>query len=185
MTDNDLFALLISTLNEQLATWNFAIPPGTIVVQQKEQPVKQGIPTSQAIYLEKLFDHVYGSPAVSYSGSPTPNMVVQTEDQVYTSTFQVSALAIQKPGASQLLPTASDLASIARFILQRRVTIAKFKNLGVGILRVTDVRNPYFGDDRDRQEGMPSFDLVVTYVRTAAVTVDSIVGVESIIVQVP
>ncbi len=37
---------------------------------------------------------------------------------------------------------------------------------GVGILRVTDVRNPYFTDDKDNFEASPSFDFVLTHRQT-------------------
>ena len=34
---------------------------------------------------------------------------------------------------------------------------------GVGILRITDVRNPYFQDDRDNFEASPNFDITFVY----------------------
>ncbi|MNH03097.1 hypothetical protein D3C81_678180 [compost metagenome] len=185
MTDTELFTLIRLTLIENLSVWPFDASLGPITVQQKQQPVKQGIPTAATVYLEKLFHNPHGSSRVYYDVSPEPNMIEENEGQVYTATFQVSAFVIQKP-ENPALPTASELADAARVGLQRHTTIRKFAAEGVGLLRVSMVGNPYFSDDRDRQEATPSFDLVVTYVRTAPpATIDRIIRVDSLIVQVP
>ena len=47
--------------------------------------------------------------------------------------------------------------------MQSDATRAILNASGVGILRVTDIINPYFVDDRDNFEASPSFDFVLTY----------------------
>jgi hypothetical protein len=44
-----------------------------------------------------------------------------------------------------------------------RAQLATWQAQGVNILRPTHVANPYFEDDRHRNEAYPSFDLVFTH----------------------
>lgn len=166
MTDNDLLALVIGILDTSLATWPFA-PGYAVNVQQKQQPETQGVPPGPSVFVEKLFDHVYGSPLVEYRelAIPDPNKLIEVEDQIYQTTLQIAALVVQDPRKPEL-PTASDLASVARAILQRRSALRQLNSNKVSVLRVTDVRNGYFTNDQDRQEASPSFDVVLSYVRS-------------------
>lgn len=185
MTDNDLLEILITHLEARLAVWPFTAGYGPVEVQAKQQPTKQGVPTAPTVFIEKLFDHRYGWTQIQWDTSPLPDMLEETETQMYATTFQVSAMALQDVH-NTYLPTASDLASIACDILQSRHTTFAFAQKGVGLLRATEVRNTYSPDDQDRQEASPSFDLVLTYPRSMpAVTLDKIARVEPNIVQVP
>lgn len=85
-----------------------------------------------------------------------------TETQQYASTFQLSALSTQDPANIESL-TASDIANLAAYVLQNSMTIAALEAQGVGILRIPQVRNPYFTDDRQRYEASPSFDFTLTH----------------------
>ena len=85
-----------------------------------------------------------------------------TESQWYETVFQVDALAIQDPSNVTQL-TASDIVNYVSSILQSDVALGTFKGQGVGILRITDIRNTPFVDDRDRFEYMPSFDFTLTH----------------------
>lgn len=95
--------------------------------------------------------------------------MVHTETQQYETTFQFSALATQNP-ATPTQYTASDVVNLIASILQSSVTIAALQAHGVGIERITDVRNPYFLDDRDRYEASPSFDVTVTHKQVVVTT---------------
>jgi hypothetical protein len=167
VTDNELLAIVITVLEENLTAWPFPVPDYIVNVQQKEQPETQGVPPGPSVFVEKLFDHVYGSPRVDYKelATPNPNKLLESEEQMYQTTLQIAALSIQDPSQTNL-PTASDLASIARAIVQRRSTIRTFNERGLGVLRVTEVRNGYFTNEQDRQEASPSFDVVLTYLRS-------------------
>jgi len=87
---------------------------------------------------------------------------VTVEEQVYESTFQVSALATQDPANPNQL-TASDIVNYGAYIMQSGVTVAAIEAQGVGILKIGDIRNPYFTDDRQRYEASPSFDFTLTH----------------------
>ena len=95
--------------------------------------------------------------------------MVHTENQKYETTFQLSVLATQFP-ATPTQYTASDICNLCAAILQSSVAIQAFEAQGVGIERVTDVRNPYFTDDRGQFEASPSFDYVLTHNQTITST---------------
>lgn len=88
--------------------------------------------------------------------------MVHTETQQYESTFQISVLATQNP-ATPSQYTASDICNLCASILQSSTAIETFEAQGVGIERVTEVRNPYFLDDREQFEASPSFDFTLTH----------------------
>jgi hypothetical protein len=168
MLDNQLIDLVATQLESASAAsgWNY-------IVLQKDQPTQQGTPTAPTIFFEKLFDTEHGWPALSDSYQAQSNNFSETETQVVITTFQISALVIQDP-TNLSLPTASDVANYMKQYMNSRFTISTFKNQQVSILRVSEVRNPYFSDDRTMFEANPSFDLMVVHNRPISFTVDSV-----------
>lgn len=158
MFDNQLIALVIATLVSQEQTAGI---PGT-PVKQAFQPTRQGVNTQPTAYLYKIGDRRYGFTHRSDCWDSTAKLMVHTETQQYETTFQMSALATQNP-MTPTQYTASDILNLCAAILQSSATIQTFESRGVGIERVTDVRNPYFLDDREQNEACPSFDFVVTH----------------------
>jgi hypothetical protein len=150
MNDKDLARLIKSTLDPLM-------PQGVALVRSN-QPTQQGTPTGSAVYFTKLFDRRYGSPArLDVWDGET---FVHTERQVYVSTWQFEATV---PQPAELSP--SDILNIVSGIIQSDGIIAAFRAAGVGVQRVTDVRNPYIVDDRDQFAAVPSFDIVLSHRR--------------------
>lgn len=170
ITDNqliDIFATQLEAASAQ-AGWNY-------VVLQNNQPSLEGAPTAPTIYFEKMFDDEYGWPMVGYVHNapvaPSPQgTYTQAEDQWTETTFQVSAQAIQDP-SNLSVPTASDIVNYMKLYINSRKALAAFKSAGVGVLRVTKIRNPKFKDDREVFEANPNFDVVVQYKREISATV--------------
>lgn len=162
MTDNQLTALLIATLTTGLTAQG---RPAAVL--QSFQPTQQGTDPRPAVYLHHLGSKAYGFRGRrTVPGNPTPGMVNHAENQYWERTFQVNALAPDgEPTATPDLtaPTAFDYVASANAVLQsdagRRALLAG----GVGILRITDVREPYFKNDKDRYENSPSFDFTVKF----------------------
>jgi hypothetical protein len=160
MTDNQLIALMASRLDAAMTTsgWGY-------VVVQKEPPNQQGIPSAPTVFFEKLFDHPYGHPMIQ-NILDVPNMKINEKNtQLYETTFQISAMVIQNP-SDLSIPTASDVANYVKMFMALGSTRNLFMAQGVGMLRVTEVRNPYFQDDHSQLEANPSFDVVFTHNRT-------------------
>jgi hypothetical protein len=74
-----------------------------------------------------------------------------------------------------------DVAHLTAALLQTWETIDALKAAGAGILRVTDVRCPYFKDDRNEFQPFPSFDFTITHERVIIRTGKTITTVEPII----
>lgn len=171
MTDNELIIILAEKIEAAVAQagWSY-------VVIQKNGPEQQGIPSNPAVFFEKIFDHRYGHPIVKQTYQSIPNNFAENNKQIYETTFQISALVIQDP-SDILKPTASDVANQICMYLQSRTIISELRAQGVSMLRVTEVRNPYFVDDKDRFEGHPTFDFVVYSQRDITLTVPSVIRV--------
>ncbi len=153
-TDNTLIQLFLPIIQSGLVADGF----NNVIVQQANQPTQQGIPTGPTVYFYKLHDKRFG-----YLGrlDKWVSSMVHTESQYYETTYRVQALVLQNvrnPGY-----TAADLANEVACIMQSDTTRATLNAQGVGILRVMDISNPYFTDDRDNFEALPSFEFTLLY----------------------
>jgi len=158
MQDVDLIDAVASRLEEGLRSIGLT---QTLVVQ-RYQPTQQGVPSEDSVWLEKLFDHVHGSPEINHFFKPLENTYNEMETQVYVTTFQVSALFAQTPGDTSK-PTASDVANYLKRFITSRETIRQFKKKGLSFFRVTDVRNVKFSDDMSQFEAFPAFDIAIVH----------------------
>lgn len=158
LTDNSLIELFLPIMQAGLIADGFA----TAKVKQANQPTIQGINTVPTVYFFKLANVRYGYLGRQDAWNGMSSQMIHTESQYYEATFQVFALVLQNP-SDLSIPTASDLVNDVASIMQSDTTRSILNASGVGILRVTDVRNPYFQDDRDNFEASPSFDFTLTY----------------------
>ncbi|USN16331.1 hypothetical protein PLUTO_00150 [Luteibacter phage vB_LflM-Pluto] len=155
-----------------------------MAVVQKQQPTQQGVPTSSTVFFEKLFDIPFGWAKTNYVYNDGDNTFSEDESSSYQTTFQISALAIQNV-LDTSLPTASDIVSYLRGFITSRATIREFMKVGVNMYRVSQVRNPYFEDDRHQNEAAPSFDLVLTHSRVVTTKVGAVDEVEGRVIGYP
>ena len=176
MTDNEIIAAFISTL----------LPPiqskfGTqYQILQKNQPTQQGAPSGPTVYLENLFDKRYG-----FTGAFLDLQADKTQfpdiperyTQVMLSTYQISALVIQDP-TNIALPTAKDVANYVAMLLSVDAILMSLRAQGIKVLRITDVTNPYWVDDRERFEANPSFNVVLQHQQDLDLTVPDISATE-------
>jgi hypothetical protein len=161
-TEKELFGTIRSILLAGFAALDIEIG-----VKQANQPTQQGVPSTQTVFMALVTNHRFGSPQRSDEWDVDDAVMRHTELQQYESTFQLTGLATQDPTATDQL-TAGDLINYAAYIMQNDTCIATLRDLGWGIERVTDIRNPYFQDDRDRFEASPSFDFVITHKQVVA-----------------
>lgn len=158
MQDNPLYILIISTLTAQLADVGLA----GLVIAKANQDIRQGVEPLTGAYLIKLFDHFDGMPEEDFVWDSVNGVEVRTQTQVVESTFQLNGLAIQTPGNLTQL-TASDTANLLAGLLKTPDTMAALQASGVGLVSLTQSRNPFFLDDKDRYEANASFDFVLTH----------------------
>lgn len=166
MTDNELIAVLATQLEAGSAAlgWHYS-------VLQNNQPTQEGVSSDPIILFEKLFDHEYGwqiSSEYLLADAPPPGWELpdfkHTETQWVESTFQVTSLVIQDV-RDLSLPTPSDVCAGLKLWLNSKTVIRAFGAAGAAVLRITDVRNPKFKDDRGLFEANPSFDVILKHKR--------------------
>jgi len=165
MLDNALITLIIQILISGEATAGIENTP----IAQAFQPTQQGVNTQPTAFIYKIDDYRYGSLLREDIWDPVHSRFNHIESQQYETTFQLSTLATQDP-ANQSQYTASDICNLCASILQSDVAIKTFQASGVGIERITRVRNPNLIDDRDRNEFNPNFDFVCTHKQTISST---------------
>ena len=156
MTDNDVIRLFLAELNTQMTALGH-----TVTILQSYQPTKQGTASSAAMYFHKIGDRRLGSPRRLSEWDALSGAMIDYDTQLMETTFQLSAL-VRQPDTL----TASDILNDAAMVMQSEQFIKTLKADGVGILRIGEIRNPYFQDDRDQFQAMPSFDFIVSYNRT-------------------
>lgn len=164
-TDNDILRILGANLSAALAQGGYTLADGSpFPVVQKDQPTQQGIPSDPTVFFAKLFDKPYGFPLSTTIYDEASDTFRDIETQLYETTVQVMGLVIQDPTKPDM-PTASDVINFMKLAVGSRYNARALQKKGIGILRVMDVRNDAFEDDRHRFEYHPSFDLVFTYSR--------------------
>ena len=156
--DNTLIQLFLPIINAGLQNDAFF----NVVVKQANQPTMQGINTNPTVYFFKVGSKRYGFLGRNDAWNTVSSQMVHTESQYFESTWQMQALYLQDPSTPNQF-TASDLIQEISDILQSDYARQTLNNAGVGILRITDIVNPYFTDDRDNFEAIPSFDITFTY----------------------
>jgi hypothetical protein len=169
MTDNQLIQLFFPIIQTGLVTNGFP----NVIVKQANQPTQQGVNTGPTVYFFKVSSKRYGFLGRKDRWDSDAETMIHTESQYYETTFQVSALVQQNPKTPNQY-TASDLVNEVASILQSDNTIDTFNESGIGILRVTDLVNPYFVDDRDQFEASPSFDFVLIS-QASRVSIDPVI----------
>ena len=148
-----------------------------MVTIASNQPTQQGIPTAPTVFFFKVSDKRYGFLQRTDRWDTLLQEMVHTELQPYETTFQVSTLVLQSPATPNQY-TASDLCNEVSSIMQSDNARDILYNNNIGILRVTDISNGYFVDDRDNFEASPSFDFVLTHYQERISVGNSATGVD-------
>lgn len=155
-TDNQIIQIFLPIIQDGLITDGFT----GVTVKQSNQPTQQGIPKTPTVYFFKVSNKRYGF--LGRHDEWVVNRMLHHERQYMEITFQIMALVLQFPITPNQY-TASDLVNEVASIMQSDNTRDILNQSGIGILRVTDISNPYFVDDRDQFEASPSFDFTLTY----------------------
>jgi hypothetical protein len=181
MTDNQLFAFVKRLIESRLTARGLA----GFVIARAYQPDQQGANTAPTIYLFKVGpDRRFGSPRAGYAWDALAGSMVATETQVYESTFQASIDMLESTDPEGLTP--SDAINAVAAIMQSDTAVAELQAGGVGVLRVSQVLNPYNVNDRDQFDANSSFDFVLSYERVFVGTAEVVAEFEGLnVVRVP
>ena len=166
MLDNQLIQLFLPIIKAGLISDGFT----GVIVKQMDQPTQQGIPRGPTVFFQKIYDHRYGWGMTYAKWNATASQEQNHEPQWHETTFQVSTLVVQDPKTPNAY-TAADLANEVASIMQSEATRVTMMAQNVGILRVSEITNPYFQDDRDQFEATPTFDFILTHLQTRVSTI--------------
>lgn len=169
MNDNAFLALIIPVLGGGLLDAGVS----GIKVKQSYQPTQQGAESGPAAYLHKIGDVRRGSAAVSERWDAGQSAMIRTETQQMETTWQMDARVPQNP-ADETALTPADVVNAAAMVMASRSVREVLTANGLGILRITDVRNPFNTDDSDRQAAAPSFDFTITHEQVLTTTVPTV-----------
>jgi hypothetical protein len=180
MQDKEINALFMAQLLPAMQA-----APGLYGVNlaRSNQQTQQGAASGPYVYFSKIGDRRYGHVKRRDVWNATAAAFDHQEEQQYETTYQFSAWVPQDSKDVTSL-TESDILNAVSGIMQSDTLLASFRAAGVGILRVTDVRNPYIVDDRDRFAAVPSFDLTLTHKRLSVSALPAVVTYESTISRV-
>lgn len=175
MEERELFALVRTSL---LAVLPLTTP--TIAGVDVIRAFQSGTPTmpsGPAVTLQFLPDVRYGW--VKRETYPDPDEdagMVLRETQAYETTLQCQGLWRQPVGTPGR--TVRDLTNLAAAIVQGDAFMGRLQALGVGVLRVTTVRELNFVNDQGDYEQAPSFDFTLTHEQVTLTKVPEITGTE-------
>lgn len=158
MNDNALFAVVRQLLLDAFTAQGVSLPGGVI---QANQTKRHGVQDAATLYFFKVSSRRLGG--VQVASVPAVSGVDETSRQQYETVVQFEAWVPQTDSPTER--TAADYVELAADILATPSSVEKLAAQGVGILRITDIRNPYFVDDRDQNSASPSFDLTLTHKR--------------------
>lgn len=156
MTANETAAILLSTLANMMAAQGYPVN-----VQASFQPTKQGAQSGAFLSVFMASARRYGHPQITEQYNPATYAFDRVETYWLEETYQITAFCISDP-QNIAAPTAYTYATRAAAILQSAQARQILSANGVGFQRITEIRTPYFVDDRERNELAPSFDLVTT-----------------------
>lgn len=158
MTDNDLIRLFLPLIKNAMTAYGY-----TITMRQSYQPTQQGADIEPSLYFYKISDKRIGHPIRKSEWDTLNAKFIDTDFQRTETTFQVTALVRQTPESSK---TASDYLNVCTLYMQGREFINALQASGAALLKISDIRNPYFKDDRDQFQASPSFDFTLIYNRS-------------------
>lgn len=172
MNEKALRILIVRELTLGLQRAGIALP-----VIAGNQPTTQGREDA-GIYFFPISDAAIGWQGRSYATNTLPLMPM-TDTQTVETAFQVEALVPDEPNDLNQV-TALDALHVARMVIGSLPFVEAVRADGVGVQRATNVRIPYFTNDRDQFEMSPSFDFTVSHKRAIIQYVNSIdaIGVD-------
>lgn len=143
------------------------------VLTQEYQPTDQGVEPLTTVAMQIVGSHRYGWVHRNDIWNAETQLFDHVETQQMETTFQVGCLQKLNP-ESVNQDTAIDILQTVAAVLQNSNTIETIEAVEVGILRITDIRNPYFRSDTNQFQASPSFDFTVTHKQITILTTPKI-----------
>lgn len=167
MNDLDLMKTIRAELVRELPLHGYA----GVMVARSYQPDNEGRETGPIVYINVISSNRYGWQSRKDRFDIPSGELFSDESQWIRSTYQFTSLS---PIES---PSSGDLSNVCAMIFNSRSVIESLMSQGVGIERITDIRQPYIKNDRNQFEMTPSFDVIFTHQRKIEQASNAITGV--------
>ena len=145
-----------------------------VKVKQSYQPRQSGAEINPTLYLHKITVDRWGWVGRKDNYQSQTNQFNHTDVYYRAATWQVNGLVTQSVRPPSNL-TASDLVECAADILQSENTLQALSDQRIRMEHITQVREIYFLNDRERHQQNPSFDFTLTYRVNRSSVVPSVV----------
>lgn len=166
MRDNQLIQIFLPIIQQGLIDAGIT----GVTVAQENQPTQQGINDNPTIYFQKISSKRCGFQGFRDVWNEENEEMEHTEIILMECMFKVSCLFKQNPSTPDQL-TASDLVQEVALILNSQKTIQTLQSYEIGIMRLMDITNMYFINDRDQYYAKPSFNFILRFVERRLSTV--------------
>ncbi len=158
MNDLQVFILIKSIID------NFLVNQGVtgVSVKQNYQPTMQGTPEGPAVFVHSINTNRYGHAIEKNVYNETTELFDQSNEFWRRKSFQVMARVQLNPTDENQI-TAADLVNMVADSLNMSDTRQTLLSSDIGIERITQVREPYIVNEKERFESEPSFDFTLSY----------------------
>jgi hypothetical protein len=169
MLDNQIYQVLISTINQILVVQSSIYPVlQNALVRQSYQPTQQSVKNQPCVFVSKVTNPQFGW-GINYIANTSEREQLQYAE----STYQIVALLQQDPADVNSL-TANDLVTLVSDMLQSYDIIRSLRAQGLAIQRVSSISGGHFANEKDRYELDPGFQVTFNYHRTYNKPIDHV-----------
>jgi hypothetical protein len=174
MLDSALQILLRSTILTGLTVRGYS----SVLVKASRQPRQAAVPTAATVFISFMSSKRYGFPQKGQVWDSGNGVFQKTETQLYETTYQIAALSPQS-AATPTAPTTDDLVRIVSNWLASDAAVAILGADQVGVLRVQDIQNLWFEDDKGQYESNPTFNIVLRHNDAFTTPVNAVQSISS------
>ena len=162
MTDNAFWIIIYNTIKGLLDSSTLNPIPDLI---SNYPPTQQGVPDNPIVLFHNISSRRNG-----WQGRKNLYNVIDTdfdvtEKYILERVIQVSAL-VWEDAADLTKSTAVDVINEISSGLMTLSTVENLRTHGIGIFDITNIRTPYFKDEKDLWVMQPNFDFTVMYQNT-------------------
>jgi len=173
VTEADVWRVIISTLRSGLDSQGLS----SVLIKQSFQPIKQGVDSSDTVYLFKVSSRRYGFQGRTQEYNQSTMMMDVTEKYWMEAVYQLTPHVERNIQDSSSL-TSYDIADTCSAILQSKKYVKVLIDEGIGIQIVQDIRNPFDIDDYERFDQDANLDFTISYLQNFIYSCDSVFSVD-------
>jgi len=167
----------------QLSAVLSAAGMGAVNLVNSFMPDQQGAPDYPLALFYPVTSKRYGYQKKTDTFNEDDEDFDHTESWILERTIQVSAWVKQDPADLAQMTSFDVVNAIAGFLMSEPFRLSLLAS-GIGIIRITDIRQTQFKDEHEQYVENPSFDFTVNYMQTLEMKVPTISDITDTIIRV-